>query len=449
MSARIFVWLGLWLLGAAAHAGVAADSLPQLLRQAQSQPLLARILAAPARFELQVRWTRVLQTGQGWTLRSQHAGVDAGRWFAAASQVKLPMAIMALEQLAELDLPLQTHIESLPPDGCVAVPARADVPPQAESLQRGLRRLLLVSDNEAFNRIYQWLGPPLPQQRFRAMGFANAHITRPLMVCDDASRARLGSWTLRSSAAAPALLQGEARAALDRPLFAGAPVLRGRAWMENGVRMAGPHDFSDSNYLPLALLERELMSVVRPELLDASQRSSMREADRLWMRQLLGATPALSDDPLYPAADYPPYYAKFLLVGDGRAWPQGVRIYNKVGQSYGYLSDVAYIEDTRNRFGFFLSAVVFVDLDGTLNDGAYAYQELGLPFLAELGALILHKERQLRGVAGAGRREDSSRPRVQLSDLHTVDQIASSSLSCRPSWPESGASSASLNSSCL
>lgn len=390
--------LSLLLSGAMSMAAAAASSvLEQALQRTRERPALARVLAQPRRFEVQIRWTRVLREGAGWRTRTEQAGIDPNRWFAAASLVKLPLAIMALEQLKALDLPLSSQIESGMPSGCTAVPARADSPPTAEPLQRSLQRLLLVSDNEAFNRLYQWLGPPLPQRRFRSMGFAQAHITRPLMVCDDASRAQLGTWALRS-AAGQRLAQGSARVARDRPIFAGAPVLKGKAWMENGVRVPGPHDFSDSNYLPLALLERELMSVVRPELLKPAQRSAMRETDRLWLRRILGSTPADSDDPRYPPEDYPAYYAKSLLVGDGRPWPAGVRIYNKVGESYGYLSDVAYIEDERHDFGFFLSAVVYVDLDGTLNDGVYAYEEVGRPYLAELGQVVLEEERRLRAV---------------------------------------------------
>jgi hypothetical protein len=400
-SLRRFGFIALVLaIGGWATAPRAAETrvLESALQGARERPALARILAQPQRFEVQIRWTRVIRDGAGWRTQTEHFGVDPNRWFAAASLVKLPLAIMALEQLKDLDLPRASRIQSSMPEGCAAVAARADTPPAAEAITRTLQRLLLVSDNEAFNRLYQWLGPPLPQQRFRKMGFARAHITRPLMVCDDASRAKLGAWTLSNAAGEP-LAQADLRSARDRPVFDGAPVLKGKAWMEGGQRQPGPHDFSDSNYLPLALLERELMSVVRPDLLQSTQRSRMREVDRLWLRQTLGSTPADSPDPAYPVEQFPVYYAKSLLVGDGRPWPSGVRIYNKVGESYGYLSDVAYIEDEKNDFGFFLSAVVYVDLDGTLNDGVYAYDALGRPYLAELGQLLLQTERRLRGVA--------------------------------------------------
>lgn len=389
---RSWVALAAWLAWAALpgpwQTPVWAATLAQDLAGMRQHPVLAQVLSDPRRYELQIRRTRLEQDREGqWRTHSEHYGVDPGAWFAAASLVKLPMAVQALEQLAADDLPRDTRLWAAPVEGCTPALALADTPPAFEPLERLLTRMLVVSDNESFNRLYAWLGPPLPQQRFRRLGFARAHITRPLMRCTDAARGRLAAWSLQAADDTPVQAKPE-RAARDRPRFAGPRVLRGQAWLEDGVLKPGPYDFSDSNYLPLALVEAELMRVVRPELLPEHERSGLREPDRLWLRQILATTPPQVADPRYPADPYTPHWAKFLVVGDGRAWPEGLRIYNKVGQSYGYLSDVAYLEDTRNGRAVFLSAVLSVDLDGVLNDGRYAYDTLGLPFLAELGARL-------------------------------------------------------------
>jgi hypothetical protein len=69
-----------------------------------------------------------------------------------------------------------------------------------------------------------------------------------------------------------------------------------------------------------------------------------------------------------------------------------IRIFNKVGMAYGFLTDCAYIVDYKNQVEFIVSASVFVDRDGTLNDGKYAYKEIGLPFLGKLGRVLLQHE---------------------------------------------------------
>ena len=53
--------------------------------------------------------------------------------------------------------------------------------------------------------------------------------------------------------------------------------------------------------------------------------------------------------------------------------------------SHGYLADVAYFADSLHQSEFMLSAVLYVNHDGVINDGTYDYDTIGLPFLALLG----------------------------------------------------------------
>ena len=74
------------------------------------------------------------------------------------------------------------------------------------------------------------------------------------------------------------------------------------------------------------------------------------------------------------------------MYGDTKAdIPDTIKIYNKVGFAYGTLTDCAYITDTKNRAEFMLTATILVNKDGIFNDDQYEYDEVGIPFLAELG----------------------------------------------------------------
>ena len=93
--------------------------------------------------------------------------------------------------------------------------------------------------------------------------------------------------------------------------------------------------------------------------------------------------------PQYDPKKYYDSYVKFFLFGDSKApMPDSVRIFNKVGLAYGYVTDNAYIVDFERGVEFLLTAVVLVNENGIFNDGAYEYDEVGLPFLAELGRVI-------------------------------------------------------------
>jgi len=368
-----------------------ADSalLTRLLHAHAEDPSLAPVLANPQRFDVQILWTRLSKDGRrvqarhGWRL-------DGTRWFSPASTVKLPLAILTLEELAATGLPRSAKMAVTYPTGCTPASASGVPTPDLEPIERTLRRMLVVSDNEAANRLYQWFGGAHAQLRMGQLGLPDARIIRPLMVCTDAARQRLGQ--VRITAPKRKAVSIPERSAGARPPFPYGAVLRGQAWLEDGVLSQGPRDFSDSNFLSLSAAEQLLAMVVQPEIVPQQQRGSMREADRLWLREVLATTPQQNSDPVYAPKAYPANYAKFFLVGDDAEWPKGVRIYNKIGEAYGYLTDIAYVENVESGVHFFLAATISVDLDGTLNDGQYAYREIGYPFLAALGRVIYRFE---------------------------------------------------------
>jgi len=100
---------------------------------------------------------------------------------------------------------------------------------------------------------------------------------------------------------------------------------------------------------------------------------------------------------------------KFLLFGDSmEPIPASIRIFNKVGQAYGYLIDNAYVVDFEAGVEFLLTAVIQVNANQIYNDDTYEYDEIGFPFLARLGrAAYEHELRRERP-----RRPDLSRFRV-------------------------------------
>ncbi len=105
----------------------------------------------------------------------------------------------------------------------------------------------------------------------------------------------------------------------------------------------------------------------------------------------------LPTETLYPnyALDSTYYdaYCKFLMFGDDKEpIPANIRIFNKVGDAYGYLIDNAYIVDFKNGVEFMLSAVIATNTDGIYNDGKYEYKKLGYPFMKNLGQLVYNYE---------------------------------------------------------
>ena len=75
----------------------------------------------------------------------------------------------------------------------------------------------------------------------------------------------------------------------------------------------------------------------------------------------------------------------------------------------GFLTDAAYIVDFEHGVEFLLAATLYVNRNETFNDDTYEYDEIGLPFLRELGQAIYEIELE--------------RPREHRPDLAELAQL--------------------------
>ena len=88
-------------------------------------------------------------------------------------------------------------------------------------------------------------------------------------------------------------------------------------------------------------------------------------------------------------------YGKFFLYGDSKdRIPEQFKIYNKVGYAYGTLTETAYIVDEKAGIEFLLTATILVNKNEIFNDDTYEYEEIGIPFLAQLGREIYLQEHE-------------------------------------------------------
>jgi hypothetical protein len=81
-----------------------------------------------------------------------------------------------------------------------------------------------------------------------------------------------------------------------------------------------------------------------------------------------------------------------LYGGDGVIDDPSIRIFNKVGDAYGFLTDAAYIVDFKNNIEFMLSANIYCNTDEIFNDDNYDYDTIGFPFMKNLGKVIYNYE---------------------------------------------------------
>ena len=126
---------------------------------------------------------------------------------------------------------------------------------------------------------------------------------------------------------------------------------------------------------------------MRPEIDCGGPGWELSSADRAFLWSTLKELPRESSNPIYDPAEFPDDYVKFLLPGLERVVGGPVKIYNKIGLAYGFTTENAYVVGPDGR-DFFLAATLYTNEDGVLNDDNYEYDEVSLPFLADLGEAV-------------------------------------------------------------
>ena len=389
----------------AAPAPVAAQgpgpSLRQLLRQDTTG--LSRVLAQPKAYRLQILYTHISRDAAGQPhFRTSGYRLRPREYFYPASTVKLAGAALALEKLRALraQVPALTPDSPMLTDSAFAGQTRVRRDTSSASgrptLRNYVRKALLVSDNDASTRLYEFVGPADLNAGLARLGLRHSRLQHRLSVGDGEPATRhTNPIAFFADTAATQLLHRQPAGFYAGPWprlgLHGEGV--GRAHMQGARQVAGPLDLSQKNAFALPDLQRLLRTVLFPETVPAARRLHLEPQDYAMLREAMSQLPRESPHPRYDVAHYPDTYVKFLLGGGGTTpLPSGVRVFNKIGQAYGFLIDNAYVVDAEKGVEFLLSAVVYVNADGVLNDDKYEYDTVGFPFLRDLGRRVYEAE---------------------------------------------------------
>lgn len=358
-----------------------------------SQDSLLRSLAdTPSRWDIQVIYTPVKKNGKRPSqFRDYQFNVDADRYHYPASTVKLPIAILALQRLRELSIPgldrnstLITQKERPLQTEVYNDPTSADGRP---TIAHYIKKILLVSDNDAYNRLYEWLGQDYINESLHRLGYSNTAILHRLSLPLSTEENRYTNPVLFYDSLGQLLYKQEGSLAQFRPRPWS--VKMGKGYMSRGLLVEEPFDFSFKNRLPLTDLHHMIRQIMFPSSVPENRRFLLTEDDLLFLRDYMSRLPSQSDYPSYDSAEIGDNYVKFLYYGSAPGKPDSMlRIYNKVGNAYGFLIDAACFEDLRIRKKYLLSAVIYCNSDGIFNDDRYDYDSVGYPFMKALGRAI-------------------------------------------------------------
>jgi len=357
---------------------------------------LKAILANPARFRYQLIYTRIDRDKSNKPVFTNfRLHVNRNEYFNPASMVKMPVAFLALAKMKSLAgkgidkfTPMLTDSSYLKQTQVLQDSSSENRLP---SVAHYIKKVFLVSDNDAYNRLYEFNGQQYPNEALWKMGYSDARITRRFVSMNEDENRHTNQIKF---------IKQSDTVYVQPPAFSNIKfdfsrrILIGNAYYNRDEKLVdSPMDFTTHNNIPLEDLQLMLQSVLFPESVSPIKRFNLEPDDYRFLYRHMSMLPFESKYPRYDTAEFFDSYTKFFMFKAGRSKiPPNIRVFNKTGWSYGFLTDVAYIVDFKNKVEFMLSGVIYVNNDGILNDDKYEYEQTGYPFFKEIGEIIYNYE---------------------------------------------------------
>ena len=358
------------------------------------------ILLNSKKYNVQIIYTQINRDKNNVPSFKQYTyHLDPRKYFYPASLVKLPCSALALEKINDL------KINSLDKNSCMQTDssyicqhkvtrdstAKNSIP----SVANYIKRMLLVSDNEAYSRIYELLGQQYIKDQLAKKGYPNINIIHRFDInCNHEQNKCTNKITFCDTQGKVIYNQPLATCSneIKNPL---GTVKMGIGYYDfNGKFYRQPKDCTNMNYMCLEDITDILKSIMFPNSVAKEKRFNLTNDDYTFLYKYLSMYPRESDYPRYNMKDFEDSYKKYFMYGSfhKKIETDSVRIFNIVGQSYGNLADCAYIINYERKIEFMLSAVIYVNEDEILNDNIYEYKTIGFPFLNDLGNVIYNYE---------------------------------------------------------
>ena len=354
---------------------------------------LTTVLDNPGKYEVQIIYTKIDRNKKNEPHFTTYGyQVNNAKYFYPASTVKLPAVLLALEKLNTLGIDKYTLMltgADRPEETAVTTDTTAEN--KMPSVAHYAKKILLASDNDAFNRLYEFIGQKDFNDSLHAKGYKNVRISHRL-------ESSIGTENNRYTN--PIRFEKDGKLVYEQPgkysdqkFISSDPIRKGVGYMKDGTLIHEPFDFTEKNYFALEDQHKLLKALFFPESVPAKERFNLTKEDYRFVYQYMSQFPVETEFPAHYTDDYYDGYCKFLLFGGTKTrLPRHIRLFNKSGDAYGYLLDNAYIADFEKGIEFMLTAVIYCNEDQIFNDDKYDYDTIGLPFMRDVGKAIFDYE---------------------------------------------------------
>lgn len=403
---NLFAVLFLTLLSNSNRSQPKNDSLLIDILSKINHPITQKVISDPKEYRYQIIYTQINRKKNGEPeLKNYYLNVDPHQYFNPASMVKMPLAFLSLEKIHELrnkgiDKNTRMSFDSSF-EKQVSMEKDSSSADGYPTLSHFIKRAFLISENDPYNRMYQFMGQQEINRKLQTKKYSSVRITRQFMGYSDEQNRHtngISFWDKNGKL----IYHQKPKYNRDSFLFP-SPIFIGKAHMnKNDSLVKAPFDFTRHNSVSLEDMQQMLQSLVFPESVDKLKRFNIPDKDRSFLLQYLSQYPSETNFPKYEKNIFFDSYVKFFFLDSTHSIPEYIRVFNKVGWAYGFLTDVSYVLDIKNNIDYMLSATVYVNSDGIVNDSKYDEETIGFPFLRNIGNAIyqyeLKRERKNRPV---------------------------------------------------
>ena len=371
------------------------DFLPKLMATKPEQ--FKDLMDNSERYRLQILYTQIDRDKKNRPKFTSYGyRINNTEYFYPASTVKFPASALALEKINNLnikgltkDSPMLTGAEF---QKHTPVTKDSTAENSLPSMAHYIKKILMVSDNDAFNRLYEFMGQEGFNDALRKKGYADTRIFHRLQVGMNKEQNRRTN---------PIKFMNGNEVVYQQPMVISEknynsliPVFVGKGYMKGDSLVNSPYEFTDRNFYPLLDQQAVLKAILFPESVESKKRFNLTQDDYKFMYKYMSQMPTESTYPKYDPTEFYPTYCKFLMYGSDKkdVVNPNMRIFNKVGDAYGFLLDNAYIVDFEKGIEFMLTTVLLCNNDQIFNDDKYDYETIGFPFMKNLGKLIYEHE---------------------------------------------------------
>ncbi|HYJ62945.1 MAG TPA: serine hydrolase, partial [Parafilimonas sp.] len=148
--------------------------------------LFQKVLSNPIEYRLQIIYTQINRDKNNKpSFKNYYFNVDSLFYFNPASTVKLPLAILSLQKFNELHIDGVNKYTSMQFDSAYPHQEKELYDSTSEtglpSIANFIKKAFLISDNDAYNRMYEFVGQQKINEDLHSKGYNDVRITRQFM----------------------------------------------------------------------------------------------------------------------------------------------------------------------------------------------------------------------------------------------------------------------------